>query len=110
MFTRFAFISLLFCLVTAQVTAVDETHWSFRPLGRVDVPSAGTKRWARTPVDAFISARQEGKGLSPSPEASPTKLARRMYFDLVGLPPTPEQVEDFRTAFSQDAPGAVESL
>jgi hypothetical protein len=110
MSTSFAFISLLFCLVMAQAAGLDATHWSFRPLGQFEVPSAGTNRWARSPVDAFISARQEEKGLSPSPEASATKLVRRMYFDLVGLPPTPEQVETFRTEFSQDARSAVESL
>jgi hypothetical protein len=110
MSTRFAFISLLFCFVTAQATAIDATHWSFRPLGRIDVPSAGTNRWARTPVDAFVLARQKEQGLSPSPEASATKLVRRMYFDLSGIPPTPQQIEDFATAFSKDARGAVESL
>src|SRR5207249_6013686 len=63
-----------------------------------------------TPVDRFIIARLAEKKLAPSPPADARKLARRIYFDLIGLPPTPEQVEAFARQFANNSRLAVESL
>jgi len=63
--------------------------WSFKPLKKVTGP-AGTN-----PIDHFVRAKLKEKGLAPSPEADRRTLVRRLYFDLIGLPPTPEEVEAF---------------
>jgi hypothetical protein len=81
--------------------------WSLRRLTRPAVPSVRQPSWVRTPVDAFILAALEAKGLEPSPPADRATLIRRMTFDLHGLPPTPAEVD----AFLRDPrPEAVERL
>jgi hypothetical protein len=69
--------------------------WSLEPLAKVEPPEVKDARWAAHPIDRFILHRLEQEGLSPSPEANPATLIRRLSFDLTGLPPTPEEVEDF---------------
>ena len=66
-----------------------------------------TPGWARTPIDVFIQAKLEQEGLTPSPEADRRTLIRRLSFDLIGLPPTPEEIESF---VSDEHPGAYEHL
>src|SRR5262249_55267843 len=83
--------------------------WSLRPLTRPVVPPVrpAMEGWARTPVDAFILAKLTEQGLHPSPEADRRTLIRRLSFDLLGLPPDPEEV----AAFLEDpAPDAYERL
>jgi mono/diheme cytochrome c family protein len=83
--------------------------WSFRPLAKPLPPklSPEDEARARNPVDRFILAKLREKGLAPSPEADRRALIRRLYFDLIGLPPAPEDV----AAFVQDpAPDAYERL
>jgi mono/diheme cytochrome c family protein len=83
--------------------------WSLQPLSRPALPrlTAVDARWVRTPVDAFVIALLREKGLAPAPEADRRTLIRRLYFDLIGLPPTPEEVE----AFVKDGgPDAYEKL
>src|SRR4051812_49379658 len=75
--------------------------WSFRPPEAHPVPTVKNKRWPSQPLDQFILARLEEKGLAPSPEASKRTLIRRATFDLTGLPPTPDEVR----AFLKDARG-----
>src|SRR5436190_5458091 len=81
--------SLSFAAAAAErvVTAADRDHWAFRPLTNPPVPQVKGSGWARTPVDNFILAALEAKGLRPNPIASPQVLARRITYDLVGLPP-----------------------
>src|SRR5439155_12282090 len=67
------------------------------------VPSTSHSDWIRNPVDAFILARLESKSLSPAPPASRRALIRRVYFDLIGLPPTPQEVDDFLASTAPDA-------
>lgn len=70
------------------------SHWSFQPVQRPAVPS-GSPAWVRNPVDAFLSERHRQLGLSPVEPASPNVLLRRLYMDLVGVPPTTAELEDF---------------
>ncbi len=81
--------------------------WSFQPLQVVEPPRVIDAAWARTPVDRFILAALDQKGLRPNPPAGREKLIRRACLDLVGLPPTPAEV----AAFVNDAaPDAYEKL
>ena len=61
-------------------------HWAFQPLATVTPPAVRVERWARNPIDRFILAKLESRGMEPAPEASTNTLARRVSFDLVGLP------------------------
>ncbi len=70
-------------------------HWSFRPVVRPEPPAVSDTTWPRNPIDFFVLARLEQDGWSPSPEAAPTTLCRRLHLDLTGLPPTPEEVAAF---------------
>ena len=72
--------------------------WSLKPLVRPAVPSgavSGQRSAVSNPIDAFISAKLQEKKLSPSPEADARTLIRRLHFDLIGLPPSPEEVAAF---------------
>jgi mono/diheme cytochrome c family protein len=78
--------------------------WSFRPIKKPAVPEVrGQKSEVRNPVDAFVLAKLAEKGLKPSPEADRRTLIRRLYFDLIGLPPSPEEVEAFVASSDADA-------
>lgn len=78
-------------------------HWVFTPLGEVPPPNVKNRKWPRNTIDNFILARLEAEGLKPSPAADPRTLFRRLYFDLVGLPPAPEELEAFLADPSPDA-------
>ncbi len=69
--------------------------WAFRPISTPVVPQSGNKRRAATDIDRFVLAKLAANGLAPSADARPGTLVRRLYFDLIGLPPTPEQVTEF---------------
>jgi mono/diheme cytochrome c family protein len=70
-------------------------HWAFQPVVRPAVPEVINKAWVRNPIDAFVLARIEKESLHPSPEADRVTLIRRLSFDLLGLPPTIEEVDAF---------------
>jgi mono/diheme cytochrome c family protein len=70
-------------------------HWSFRPVKAPTVPKVKDSARVRNPIDAFIAAAHEAKGLTPAGEAPPRVLLRRLSLDLTGLPPTPEEIEGF---------------
>ena len=72
-----------------------ETWWSLQPLVRPPIPIVKTPGWVRTPLDAFILRRLEQQGMKPSPEADRRTLIRRLSFDLLGLPPTPAEIDAF---------------
>ncbi|HQU44865.1 MAG TPA: DUF1549 and DUF1553 domain-containing protein, partial [Pirellulales bacterium] len=78
-----------------RALADPKTFWSFQPVRAVTPPKVSRAEWARTPVDAFILAKHDEQGLTPAPQADARTLVRRAYFDLLGLPPTPAQVEAF---------------
>ncbi len=92
---------LLLCFV---LPAAAEEWWSLRPLVGPPVPAAGH------PVDAFINTALQEKGLTPAPPADARTLVRRMYFDVHGLPPSPEEVEAFAAAWLEDPAAAVSRL
>ncbi|MBI5772141.1 MAG: PSD1 domain-containing protein [Verrucomicrobia bacterium] len=80
-----------------------KTHWAFQPVKKQTPPSVKQADWAKSPVDNFILAKLEEKGMKPSAPADQRTLIRRAYFDLVGLPPTPAEVEAFVNDTSPDA-------
>lgn len=71
-----------------------EEHWAYFP-PKNQVPPAIQTDWAQNDIDLFILEKWQAQGLTPSPPAEPVSLARRLYLDLIGLPPTLEQVQDF---------------
>ena len=74
-------------------------HWSLLPLATSGPPAVKNRGWVEAPIDAFILANLEEKGLAPAPSADPRTLLRRVYFDLIGLPPTPAEVAEFVAAW-----------
>jgi hypothetical protein len=85
------------------ITASERAHWAFQPLRKPPVPEFHNRRRGRNPIDAFVAARLEASGLTPSPEADRPTLIRRLSTDLTGLPPTPEEIEDFIADNSSNA-------
>jgi hypothetical protein len=77
--------------------------WSFRKPVRPPLPAVKNASWVRNPIDAFILAKLDQQGLTPAPPADPRTLARRAYFDLHGLPPTPQEVDQFVNDRSDNA-------
>jgi hypothetical protein len=95
----------------AAVAAYDlneaKTFWSFHPVKDQMPPPVKNEAWVRTPVDRFILAEQEKRGLAPVADASKRTLIRRATFDLTDLPPMPREVDDF---LSDQSPKAYEKL
>src|SRR5438132_1888406 len=85
------------------VAAREKSHWAFQPVVRPALPAVRDAGRVRTPVDRFILAALERKGLTLAPEADRAMLARRLCFDLTGLPPSPEEVAAFVKDLSADA-------
>lgn len=85
-------------------------HWSFQPLQENAPPAVRDAGWIRTPIDQFVLARQIAAGVEPNSIASPRTLIRRVYFDLIGLPPEPAAVEAFVAAAQDDLPTAYAAL
>jgi hypothetical protein len=94
-------------LANASVAAIRERHWAFRPVRMPDIPAVSHSADVQNPVDAFVLAKLEDKGLSLSAPAERRTLIRRVTFDLTGLPPTPAQVEAFVNDPAPDAYAAV---
>jgi hypothetical protein len=82
-------------------------HWAFKPIRRPPVPAVRDAAWPRTDIDRLILARLEAEGLAPSVEADRRAWLRRATFDLTGLPPSPEEVEQF---VADTSPGAHERV
>ena len=82
-------------------------HWAFQPMLHPRPPDVHHTDWARTPIDRFILKKQEQAGLQPAPRASRQTLIRRATFDLLGLPPTPDEVATF---VADDTPDAFDRL
>jgi hypothetical protein len=83
--------------------AAARRHWAYQPIQRPALPTVRNQAWATSPIDRFILARLDAAGLSPSPQADRRTLIRRAYYDLIGLPPTAEEVTAFVKDTSPDA-------
>jgi hypothetical protein len=83
------------------------THWAWQPVRASAPPAVADEGWVRNRVDRFILARLEAAGLRPAPPAERRSLLRRIHFALLGLPPTPEEVEDF---VEDQTPSALERV
>ena len=90
-----------------------QQHWSFIKPEKLPVPETSNKdlaEWATNPIDGFILAGMEAKGLEPNPEQAAHRLLRRIYFDLTGLPPGAKEVQDFVAAHAQDPLKAINGV
>jgi hypothetical protein len=96
MIVRMSLIVIGLATLAPSLSAAE--HWSLKPRTRPAVPQIDSQ-WGRNAIDAFILARMQKVGLAPAPEADAATLIRRLTFDLTGLPPTPEEVEDFVAAW-----------
>jgi mono/diheme cytochrome c family protein len=93
------------------ITSEQRSWWAFQPVRKPDLPAVRDAAWRVRPVDRFVAAALEKKGLKPNPPADKRALLRRAYFDLIGLPPTPDQVDAFLADKSPEAfSKAVEEL
>jgi hypothetical protein len=93
--------------VSKPITDEQRSYWAFLKPARPQIPKVKNRSWVRTPIDAFIFAKLEEKGLQPSPRADKRTLIRRVTFDLTGLPPTPEEIDAF---LSDGSPQAYEKV
>ena len=84
------------------VAKAKESHWAFQPIGDPVVPNSDDSNWTRSPIDHFILDALNDAKLKPSSEAPPATLLRRMYFDLIGLPPSYDEVKAFEQNYSED--------
>ncbi len=111
--TRRTFGVITFCLAASIVPTTAaappdvqsaEKHWAFQPVRRPELPVVTDPAWSRNPIDRFIMAKMASEGVRPVGDADRPTLVRRLYLDLIGLPPTPDEVR----AFVEDrSPNAV---
>ena len=87
----------------ASASEAHAEHWAFQPVTDPTPPEVKDRDWPRDPIDRFVLAKLEAKGLTPSPAADKRTLIRRATFDLIGLPPTPDEVAAFEADASPDA-------
>ena len=92
---------------TAGYGGKGKDHWSFKPLKKPTPPSVKSEAWVKNDVDRFVLARLEENGMTPNDPADKRTLIRRVYYDLIGLPPTDDEVMTFLT---DDSPPAFEEV
>ncbi len=97
----------LAALEDRPITPEERKWWAFQPPARREAPPVRDAAWVRNPIDAFLLSALEAKGLTPAPEAPRRLLIRRLYLDVIGLPPEPADVEAF---VSDSSAGAYEKL
>lgn len=95
-------------LIDTTIDASD--HWAFKLPEEPELPKVSDSEWGSSPIDRFVLHRLEEHELRPVSPASPRSLVRRIYFNLVGLPPTPEQVDKFLEAEKENRAAAVSGL
>ena len=86
-----------------KITDEARKYWAYQPITKPSAPQVRERTWLRNPIDAFILAKLENKGLTPARPAERTALLRRIYYDLTGLPPTPQEVDAYLADKSPDA-------
>ncbi|MBM4106848.1 MAG: DUF1549 domain-containing protein [Phycisphaerae bacterium] len=94
----------------ARVEEALRDRWAFRPLVKPEPPRVMRPEWCRNEVDFFVLGTLEAAGLEPAPEADPLTLLRRASLDLVGLPPSPEEIDAFLAAWAGDPEEAWSAL
>ena len=99
----FPAVGVLSFLFACVGFAAEPPHWAFVRPKRPEIPAVNHRSWARNPIDVFILAMLERKTLPPAPAADRATLLRRLSFDLIGLPPTPEELDRFLADASPDA-------
>ena len=91
--------------LTGSIDALDgkSVAWPFTPVKDVSIPPVKKRAWVRNPLDALVLEKLERRGMHPAPPASRRALLRRIYFDLLGIPPTPEEMKQFLRDEAADA-------
>ena len=92
---------------TGEITDADRNWWAFQPLAQPALPELEDDAWSSNAIDRFVHQRHRERGIEPAPPAGPATLVRRVYYDLLGMPPTPEEIEQF---VRDTAPDAWEKL
>lgn len=87
----------------SETTAEASDHWAFQPIKKPAVPAVRDTSWVQNPIDAFVLAKLEAQGLTPSPRADKRTLLRRASFDVIGLPPSHEETDEFLNHDSSEA-------
>lgn len=77
------------------IASTPEDHWAFQPITAVEIPAVDDRSWPRNSIDHFVLAKLERRGWRPNPPARPSALMRRVYLDLIGLPPTIAQQDAY---------------
>ncbi len=94
-----------------EIRATSDAQWAYRKPARPEPPKVADSVWVRNPIDAFVLAKLESKQMKPAPEVSKRALLRRVYFDLIGLPPSPEDIRAFEANTSAGAlEGVIDKL
>jgi mono/diheme cytochrome c family protein len=86
-----------------EITADDRNYWAFRPLKAPSVPTVKNTAWPRNDIDRFLLAKMESQGIEPVGDAAIPTLIRRLYFDLIGLPPTVEELKEWETKLKAES-------
>src|SRR5262249_46692302 len=103
MMSRCLFLPVLACLLLPsfaesrdfKITAKDHAHWSFQPVAKPSLPQVKNGSWPKSSLDYFVLSKLEAKGFEPVAAADKRALLRRVTFDLIGLPPTEEEIDNF---------------
>ena len=103
------FILMLAAVANGQAAPVTELPWSFKPLAEQPLPKTKNSSWPQVRLDHFTLARIEAMGLRPAEAADDRVLLRRLHFNLIGLPPTPEQLAAFRKRAIANRKSAIEN-
>ena len=100
--------------VATSVARIDfeqaKKSWAFQPPRAHESPSVKNGKWPTRKTDHFILAKLDAAGLTPAPTAGPRTLIRRLYFDLIGLPPSPEEVDEFVNEYAAKPQAALEKV
>ena len=101
---------LLLAIPTSAAEKAKVPHWAFQPICQPELPAVKNSAWVRNGIDRLILARLEKEGIAPSAQADPITLIRRLSFDLLGLPPTVEEVDRFLKEANANPQAAYEAL
>lgn len=93
-----------------QIVEQSKSHWAFQPLQKPNIPTANKLTKSGNPIDRFLAAKLLAQGLSFAPQADAKTLIRRAYFDLIGLPPSIDEVKQFEAAFDENPEKALGEL